>query len=226
MPPWVPGDFLHFLEKPTTFPGFCFKFVGENGTRNQTFQPLSPGTAQLGGYMLFVNENFTRVREELAAQTSGVGGIQPSFSSIAKELGVVSLRVRFPWRLVRRGAFFFFGGGVLVEDGSKESRTPMLVRRVGNWLNLIFFGWAQLLQISYYPKRSQRWMTSSMWHVSTATFHPQNLGLGLARRQLPSGGPCPARSKESTPRVLLPCVRQRGAKGKHYTHTQVGLKLV
>ena len=122
--------------------------------------------------------------------------------------------------------FFFLGGGVLVEDGSKESRTPMLVRRVGNWLNLIFFGWAQLLQISYYPKRSQRWMTSSMWHVSTATFHPQNLGLGLARRQLPSGGPCPARSKESTPRVLLPCVRQRGAKGKHYTHTQVGLKLV
>lgn len=140
MPPWVPGDFLHFLEKPTTFSGFCFNFAGENGTRNQTFQPLSPGTAQLGGYMLFVNENFTRVREELAAQTSGVGGIQPSFSSIAKELGVVSLRWGFLDDWYAGVRFCFFLGGVLVEDGSKESRTPMLVRRVGNWLNLIFFG--------------------------------------------------------------------------------------
>eukprot|EP00434_Breviolum_minutum_P039613 symbB.v1.2.035181.t1/scaffold4680.1/size38694/4 len=51
--------------------------------------PAPPGKRRKGipgsGYMLFVNENFTRVREELAAQTSGVGGIQPSFSSIAKE---------------------------------------------------------------------------------------------------------------------------------------------
>ena len=52
-----------------------------------TIGSLTP-PAQYGGYMLFVNENFTKVREELAAKTSGVGVIQPSFSSIAKESGV------------------------------------------------------------------------------------------------------------------------------------------